>query len=70
MRQGGLDQLEVSSDVEPKRVVPLLVADFGEVTMGHLDRRVAHQHIDPAEFGSGPVDYRSAVSRIGQVARY
>ena len=38
--------------------------------MGHLERRVAHQHIDPAEFSSGTVDYRSAVSRLGQVATY
>jgi hypothetical protein len=38
--------------------------------VGHLERRITHKHIDPAEFGSGAVDYRSAVSRIGQVARY
>ena len=38
--------------------------------MGHLERRVAHQHIDPAEFSSGTVDYRAAVSRLGQVTAY
>src|SRR4029078_481741 len=45
-----------------------LVADLPEVIVGHLERRITHKHIDPAEFGSGAVDYRSAVSRIGQGA--
>ncbi len=38
--------------------------------MGQLERRITHQHIKPAEFSSDTVDYRSAVSWIGQVARY
>ncbi len=38
--------------------------------MGHLERRITHQHIDSAEFSSGAVDYRSAVRRLGQVAAY
>ena len=46
---------------------PFLVADLAEVTVGHLERRITHQHIDPAEFSSGAIDYRSALRRIGQV---
>ena len=36
--------------------------------MSHLERRITHQHLDPAEFGSGTVDHRPALSRLGQVA--
>jgi hypothetical protein len=62
--------VKVGSNIEPERVVPLLVTDLAEVTMGHLERRVANQYIDSAEFSSSTVDYRSAVRRLGQVTAY
>lgn len=63
MRQGGLDQIEIGPDVEPKCVVPLLVADLGKVAVGHLERRIAYQDIDAAEFGGGSIDHCTAVSQ-------
>ena len=38
--------------------------------MGHLERRITHQDIDSAEFGSGSINHRSTVSRIGQVTTH
>ena len=70
MRQGGLNEVKVGAHVEPERVVPLLVADLLKAIVGHLECRVAHQHIDTAEFGDSALDYPAAVRRVGQVARH
>jgi hypothetical protein len=50
MRQDRLDQMEIGPNVEPEGVIPLLVADLIEALMRHLERGVAHEHIDAAEF--------------------
>src|SRR4029079_7576955 len=38
--------------------------------MGHLVRRINHHDIDSAEFGSGSINHRSTMSRIGQVTTH
>src|ERR1700742_271487 len=70
MRQGRLHQIEIGPNVEPKGVIPLLVADLAQVTMGHLECRITHQDIDSAEFSSGSINHRSTMSRISQVTTH
>src|SRR5918993_5200743 len=44
--------------------------DLLERLIGHLKRRVGHQHVDAPELPYSPVDHRPAVCRVGEIARH
>src|ERR1700744_1070925 len=60
--------MEVGTQVDGQRAVPLLVGYVLARFVGGLEGRVADQHVDPAELLHGPVDDLAAVRRVGQVA--
>ena len=68
MRQGRLDQPEHGGDVGVECVLPLLVGDFLDGFVGHLEGGVVDQHVDAAELAGGLVDDGPAVFSPGEVA--
>jgi hypothetical protein len=48
---------------------PLLVGDFFEGFVGHLERGVIHQHVDATEFFHRFVNDGQALGLLGQIAR-